>query len=371
MSRLRLAFLTELFYPHIGGNERRFFEIGRRLAKKGHDVHIFTIRYDENLPKEEVVEGMTVHRYVKVKGYIMPDGGRSSGGVLKYAFATLTHMFKFNFDVYYSNEWPILHSIFARPAISPLIQEWCEVWIKPLKAIFLQNLLKRVADHHVAVSEFTKQRLISLLKIDPKEITIIPNGVDYTKYCCNDLNDKVWGRIIYVGRLVPHKHIELLLEAFRYVKEKITNAELHIIGSGPMLPKLRKRATNIRGCFFHGSLPDSEMIRLLKSAWLFVLPSEREGSGIAALEAMAAGVPVITVNFPDNATKLFARYNCCLVTKPDGESIASEILSLLHNEDLWRKMRYSAMSIAKRYDWNIISNEVENLLRKIAYEIEE
>ncbi|MEM2643952.1 MAG: glycosyltransferase family 4 protein [Candidatus Bathyarchaeia archaeon] len=371
MSRLRVALLTELFYPHIGGNERRFFEIGRRLAKKGHDIHVFTIRYDENLPKEEVIEGMTIHRYVRVKSYIMPDGGRSSGGVLKYAFATFTHMFKSNFDVYYSNEWPMLHSIFAGPTISPLIQEWCEVWIKPLRAIFLQNLLKKVADHHVAVSEFTKQRLIRLLKLNPKEITIIPNGVDYAKYRCDNFDNKVWGRIVYVGRLVPHKHIELLLDAFRYVKEKIANVELHIIGSGPMLPKLKERATNIDGCFFHGSLPDDEMIRLLKSAWLFVLPSEREGSGIAALEAMAAGVPVITVNFPDNATKLLAKYNCCLVTEPNSDSIASEILSLLYNEDLWKKIRYNAISVAKRYDWNAISDDMENLLRKIAYEMEE
>ncbi|MEM1989942.1 MAG: glycosyltransferase family 4 protein [Candidatus Bathyarchaeia archaeon] len=365
MKTLKIAFLTELFHPHIGGSERRFFEIGRRLAEKGHEIHIFTLQYDRKLPRKETIAGMTVHRYAKSENYIRPDGGRSIQGVLKYSLGTLIQLLDRDFNVCYSNEWPITHSILARPVSRLLIQEWCEVWSRPTSVTLLQNLLKKMPNHHTAVSEFTKQRLINLLGINPWKISVIPNGVDCVKLESNP-GSKIWGRIIYVGRLVPHKHIELLLNAFRQVKGKISDAELHIIGSGPLLPSIKSWASGIKDCLLHGFLPENDLVDLLKSAWLFVLPSEREGSGIAPLEAMAAGIPVVTVDFPDNAVKDLAKLNCCLVTKPESCAIASEILRLLKNEGEWMEMSYNAAKAAKRYDWSIISSMMEDFLLRVA-----
>ena len=127
MSGLKIAFLTEFFYPHIGGCETRFLEIGRRLVAKGHEIHVFTIQYDCNLPKEEQIFGMKVHRYAYSRSYISQDSFRSFGGILKYSVASLVHLLGSNFDIYYSNQWPMLHSIVVKPVATPLIQEWCEV----------------------------------------------------------------------------------------------------------------------------------------------------------------------------------------------------------------------------------------------------
>jgi glycosyltransferase involved in cell wall biosynthesis len=170
--KMRIALLTELFYPHMAGTERRFLEIGKRLAMRGHDVHVFTLHYDRNLPREEIVEGMSVHRYGNTRKYISTKGFRSLDGVLKYSFQTFIQLLKQDFDIYYSNEWPILHSICAKPAASPLIQEWCEVWIRPSYAMVMQKLLRNFCDYHVAVSKFTRQRLVSFLKIEPEKVAV-------------------------------------------------------------------------------------------------------------------------------------------------------------------------------------------------------
>ena len=85
MRNLKIAFLTEFFYPHIGGCERRFMEIGRRLATKGHEIHVFTIQYDQCLPKEETINGINVHRYAYSENYVSSDGFRSFGGIVKYS----------------------------------------------------------------------------------------------------------------------------------------------------------------------------------------------------------------------------------------------------------------------------------------------
>jgi glycosyltransferase involved in cell wall biosynthesis len=360
---LKIAFLTELFHPHVGGCETRFMEIGRRLASRGHDIHVFTMQYDRNLPKEEKVNGITVHRYAHSGNYVSPDGFRSFGGILKYSIRSLMQLLDSDYDLYYSNQWPMLHSLFIKPVATPLIQEWCEVWTNITKVTFMQKVLKHVGQYHVAVSEFTKQRLTKLLKIDPSKVVVIPNGVDFAKF--NSSHAKVWGRIIYTGRIVPHKHVKLLVNAFREVKKKISTAELHIIGSGPGLQSVRNSASSIKDCYVYGFLPEDQMIELLRSAWLFVLPSEREGSGLVVLEAMAAGVPFITINHPDNATKEFCQFKCGLMAEPHKNSIAAAITQLFGNKKLWKELNVNAVNFAKKYDWDIITNQMEDFFGEV------
>ena len=361
---MKIALITELFFPHMAGCERRFFEIGRRLATRGHEVHVFTIRYDRDLPEEQIIQGMFVHRYAYSKNYILPEASRSLSGVIRYSIQTFTKLIGRGFDVCYSNQWPMLHSPFVKLAGFPTVQEWCEVWTNSVKANILQNILKNSGHRHVAVSDFTKQRLVRHLKLNSKDIFVVPNGVNKSLYS-TDLENKKRGRIVYVGRLVSHKHVDLLMDSFREVKEKITDAELHIVGTGQLLSSLKEKSFLIRDCFVHGFMPDEQMSDLLKSAWLFVLPSEREGSGIVALEAMAAGVPVVTINYPDNAVKELAKYKCCSVANPDAKSIASEILCLYKNEEAWNKMSKNASKFSADYNWDVISKRLEDVMYEV------
>lgn len=351
--------MSEFFYPHMAGCERRFLEIGKRLSERGHDVHVFTVAYRRNLPKEENVHGIHVHR-IYSNNYITSTGSRSLSGVLKYSAMTATKLIFSDFDVYYFNQWPILHSMFTKPFVSPLIQEWCEVWIRDWRIIALQKAMTKIAHHHVSVSNFTKRRLIKL-GVQEERITVIPNGVSYDKLSQGS-HKKKWGRIIYVGRLTPHKHVEMLIDAFSKVVAKIRETELHIVGSGPLLPEIERQASKINQCYVHGFLSEEEMLRLLKSSWLFVLPSEREGSGIAALEAMATGIPVVTTNSPSNATKELVSYGNGMVVEPTSQHIASAIRELFSGKRDWEEMSRNARSFAATFDWDKVADDMERLL---------
>jgi glycosyltransferase involved in cell wall biosynthesis len=107
------------------------------------------------------------------------------------------------------------------------------------------------------------------------------------------------------------------------------------------------------------------MRNLLKTSSVFVLPSEREGSSIVALEAMAAGVPLVTVDYPNNAAKDLARFNCCLVSKSNSMSIASSIQELLDNRALWCRMNRNAIKFAKEYNWDTVSTQMEDCMLKM------
>jgi glycosyltransferase involved in cell wall biosynthesis len=360
---LKIAFLTEFFYPHIGGCETRFLEIGRRLVDKGHEVNVFTIQFNRNLAKEEEICGVKIKRYAYSRSYISQDSYRSFRGIVNYSLASLFQMRRSNFDIYYCNQWPMLHSLFVKPFARPLIQEWCEVWDTPLEVLLMQKLLRCVGDYHVAVSEFTKQRLMTSLKIDGKKIFLVPNGVDSARFAGS--KEKVWGRIVYAGRIVPHKRVELLVEAFREVKKRVPQAELHIVGSGLSFESIKERAAGIKDCYIHGFLPEKQMIDLVKSSWLFVLPSEREGSGIAAMEAMAAGVPFVTLDYPTNAAKEFCRFNCGLVVAPLESSVASAIIQLFNDEATWKALSSNALNVAREHDWDMITDQMEDFFNMV------
>lgn len=362
---MKIAILTELFHPHIAGCERRFLEVGKRLSNRGHEIHVFTIQYKKGLPKEEIVDGIFIHRCAYINKYIVSDGYRSLMGVLKYSLAAIFKVIGSDFDVYYSNQWPILHSIFTNPFASPLAQEWCEVWFKNIKMIILEKMLKRVTSYHVAVSEFTKRRLVEFLHIEQRKIAVIPNGVDYRKFS-GGAHKKKWGKLVYVGRMVPHKHVDLLINAFRQVKHKMPETELHVVGSGPLLPSIKELAHKVDGVYVHGNLSEDHMLDILKESCIFVLPSEREGSGIVALEAMAAGTPVITVDFPDNAAKELINRKNGLVVPPMADSIAEAALSLLSDESRWHEISRCACAFAKQYDWDFIANKMERYLKDVA-----
>jgi glycosyltransferase involved in cell wall biosynthesis len=348
----------------MAGCEKRFLEIGKRLSLRGHEVHVFTLQHESSLPREETVEGIKVHRCAYADSYLSPNHFRSLSGVLKYSFATFLRLLGQDFDIYYSNEWPLLHSVLVKPLARPLVQEWCEVWSDPLKVVMLERVLKRLGDYHVAVSEFTKSRLISFLGIESAKISVVPNGVDISKFDGYQ-NKKMRGRIIYVGRLVPHKHVEMLIDAFNQVKKKITDAELHIVGSGTSMFPLEQKASKIRDCYVHGFLPEDKMLDLLNSAWLFVLPSEREGSGLAVLEAMASGLPFVTVDYSGNAVKELVRYDLGLAVNPSPSFIAAAVLRLLDDESTWKKMSWNAHQFALRYNWDTAADKMENFLGRI------
>lgn len=356
---MKIAILTELFYPHIAGCERRFFELGKRLAKRGHEVHIFTIHFEKELSSEEVVEGISIHRYAHSENYLKDNQFRSLVGVLKYSLVTATKIMGGDFDVYYSNQWPLLHSVFAKPFAPRLVQEWCEVWFD--KIVIMEKILKKLTKHHVAVSEFTKRRLVDFLDIKPEDVVIIPNGVNYHRFSKGASCEKKWGRMVYVGRLVPHKHVEMLI----HVKRKIPSVELDIVGSGPMLSDLKTLAAKLEGVHIYGNLPDDRMIEVLKRAWVCVLPSEREGSGIVALEAMAAGVPVITVNSPHNATKEMIGAMNGMVVPPTVDGIVQAVKDLVTDENRWCDMSKHARTFAKQYDWDLVAAKMENYFDKI------
>ncbi|HMA04137.1 MAG TPA: glycosyltransferase [Gemmatimonadaceae bacterium] len=157
--------------------------------------------------------------------------------------------------------------------------------------------------------------------------------------------------VVFISRLHPVKNVELLLDAWGLVRRQRPNARLTIAGDGDAayVRTLERKSTALSaGARFVGHVSASSKTELLLSAAVFVLPSLHENFGIAVLEALAAGVPVVIT--PEVQLSSFViDPSLGIVTQRTPESLATCILSALDNHALREHCRANGPALVERY----------------------
>lgn len=369
---MRLAFISEYLFPYIkGGAERRFWEIARRLAKR-HEVHYYTA-YLPNFPSKEFeVEGVMIHSY----GFWNAVGKL----ITPFLFSILTPVKLGYADVYIFNQFPPTTTLFS---IHRLPQRGCvycvhELWDKKIWRMHAGKFLgaigflseKKLYKNRRIWFECLSSHLKNVLTsfgISRDHIAIIPNGVDlkFIKQIKSD--ERVYGRVIFVGRLFPHKKVDWLIMACKELYDEGFEIELHIVGDGVYQVKnmIRKYSIRYDWLYYHGPLADKECFRLIKSSWVFVLPSQLEGESIVLLEALACGTPVITTNAPLNFSRIWVPKAGGIVVENSIKGIKKGIRNLL-DEETWKFYTKIANEYVKVRDWEMIAKKAEKFYTKIS-----
>jgi len=247
---------------------------------------------------------------------------------------------------------------------SKFVVTWHEVWSdywfgylgrKGVFGYLVERLTTKLTKNNVAVSELTKR---DLEKLGLKNVEIIPNGIDF-EGIRRVRKAEEESDVIFAGRLIRDKNVDVLIRAVRLLKEEISDIKCVIIGDGPERMRLEKLARDFGlngNVEFKGFLKEhDDVIALMKSSKVFVLPSTREGFGIVALEANACGLPVVTVEHEMNATKdLIENGRNGFVCRLSAKDIAENVLTALHSD-----MSNECIEIAKGYDWDVIVRRCE------------
>ena len=157
--------------------------------------------------------------------------------------------------------------------------------------------------------------------------------------------------LVYAGRLSAEKHAHLLVDMMRHLRS--TAARLVVAGDGPLRAGARRAAPppNVPGAIhFLDNIPDrAELADLLTDADVFVHPNPREPFGIAPLEAMAAGLPVVV---PDRGgVSSYAGAHNAWPAAPDGAALARAVLDALVNAAERERRRQQALTTAAAHAW--------------------
>jgi glycosyltransferase involved in cell wall biosynthesis len=252
-----------------------------------------------------------------------------------------------------------------------LVVTWHEVWGPEYWKEYLgrggvvgwtiERLAMRLPDHVIAASAETAERLAAHL--GPRaSVTVAPNGVDLE--AIRQVPAATEGvDVATVGRLLSHKRVDLLLEALAVLHRSGRPVTARIVGDGPEREALARQAEALglagHVTFLHEVHGHDELFGLLKAATVFAFPSEREGFGIAVLEALACGLPVVTTSAPDNlAQHLVARAPRGTVVAPEAEAFAAALAAELDAQPTPAAAAAAADPWLAEYDWSTVTRRV-------------
>ena len=370
---MKIAYIYDAVYPWVkGGAEKRIYEIAKRLVDRGHEVHWYGVGWWLKENRETEIE----HDGIKLHGVCEPmqlyvNGKRSIKEALVFAAELLPKLIKEDFEIIDCQEFPYFPCFTAKLYSTckkrQLVITWHEIWDKywfqylGKKGIFgwmVERIVSKLTERNIAVSEKTKKELE---RMGVKNVRVIPNGIDFKKIDSIKPSEEE-SDIIFVGRLIKDKNVDILIKAISIVKTEMPDVRCLIVGDGPerekltMLVKKLELEKNIK---FTGFLENYEnVIGLMKSSKVFVLPSTREGFGIVALEANACGLPVITIKHERNASCEFVRDHengfLCDLSERD---VAEKILLGLKKGKTIRKR---CVDIARKYDLEPIVDMIES-----------
>ncbi|MCJ7696747.1 MAG: glycosyltransferase family 4 protein [Thermoplasmata archaeon] len=372
---MKIAYLYDCIYPYkVGGIERRVWELSRRLSKRGHEVHLIGMKFWEGKDTIER-DGVILHGVCPV-GTLYSDGKRSIWPSLSYGYHILPSLLSEEFDLIDAQLFPYLHC-FPAKCISvlkktPLIITWHEVWgdywykyLGPWGWFgkTIEREVSHLSQNLVAVSASTASHLHSIGYNG--DITIIPNGIDYNHI--DTIPPSTFTTdVIFAGRLIREKNVNILINALNILCNQIPDLKVVIVGDGPERNSLRRMVHNYKlekYITFTGFLnnPD-EVIALMKSSKVFVSPSIREGFGIASLEAMACGIPVVTVDHPQNAITELVTPETGVITFSFPITISSAIQACLQDKS---RFKIPCQTKAKDYDWEPIVDKIERYYNSV------
>jgi len=384
----KILIFSTAYLPFVGGAEIAIKEITARLEEIQFDL--ITLRFDRALPKFEKLGNVNIYRVgfmankpnmsdlvkwpLKLNKYIFPFAAAGAAcrlnrknnydGIwaMMAAFAGFAAVF---FKLCHKNT-PYLLTLQEGDPIDEIKRK-----VRYVFPLFRKIFIK--ADFIQVISNYLAGYARGMGY--QGELAVVPNGVDLKNYELRITNyelreklgfsddDKI---IITTSRLVEKNGVGDLIEAMRYLP---ANVKLLIIGAGELEKNYKLQITNYKlegRVIMLGEIKNELIPEYLSIADVFVRPSLSEGQGIAFLEAMAAGVPIIAtpvggiVDFlRDGETGLFCRVS-------DPASIAAKIKILFANKEMAEALRNNAGELVrKNYGWDSIAVKMEKIFNQL------
>jgi glycosyltransferase involved in cell wall biosynthesis len=366
---MKIAFVYDVIYPYVkGGVEKRIREVAVRLAARGHDVHIVGMKYWEGTESIEK-DGVTLHG-ICLPQPLYTDGRRTIWEAIYFSTRLVPFVLREEFDIIDCQQFPYFPCFPVKIASmmkkKPFVITWHEVWgdywyeylgWKGALGKITERMVAGLTPNIISVSGTTAKNLRLVGVRD--ETRIIPNGID-PGHMRSVPPGLVSSDIIFVGRLIKEKHVDVLVRAFAVLLSESPDRTLLILGDGPEQEAIRSLVGDlaIEDRVILRSFLEShdEVIGLMKASHICVIPSTREGFGIVALEALACGLPVVTVHHPDNAIGELITEETGFLTSLSADDLADKIRVALRR---YPEMAPACTASAEAYDWDKIVDRLE------------
>lgn len=392
---LRIYMLLDRYLPIVGGAERQAAQLAQELLKRGHSIMVVTRRIRATLPKEEVIDAVPVTR-------LTPTGlGHLSNALM--VGRVFVYLLK------HSQEYDIVHAhsigplevaavlagkITKKPVVVKIatyggISRSETGYTPPLytrllrRYVLTQRLWLSLLRSAAAIVTMTEEIVEEAKQNNLEHLIVkIPNGVNTSQFRPIDSNQKLQIRqklglpeartlILFSGRLVARKRLDILLHALPDILAKYPECHLLVAGTGT--DQRDSVETELKSLSISLGLDDhvtflgsvENMLEYWQASDLFAFPSEREGMPNVILEAMAMGMPIVASQ-TGGVTDLLDNSTAWLVPPGDPQAFSAAIDEALANPSLSAQKGAKARSIAEEsYSLQSVAKQYEELYKRI------
>ena len=356
---MRVALVCPYAWESAGGVQVHVKNLAARLLERGHEVIALTPT--TAAPPERWVRSVGRPVRVSYQGTVAPIAPLSYRRVR----STLA---SFRPDVVHVHEplTPSASMFAALAAKAPVVATVHAYLDRSIAMELAAPILRRIWGRvtiGVAVSEAAASFLRRILP--DAALEIVPNGVDVGAFAGAEPRDGLPSgrRILWVNRLDSQKGFPIALAAFSKVLGDVSDAVLVVVGEGKDREALGLLTESARARIdMRGAAPNEEVPSYLAACEVFVSPAVRQESfGIALVEAMAAGLPVVATDIPGYREVVSDGVEGLLVPPRDPEALAAAVVRILKEPELAKRLGEAGRERARTFDWPLVVDRVEEL----------
>jgi phosphatidylinositol alpha-mannosyltransferase len=350
---MKVLFVSDFYYPHIGGVTEHIYHLANEFENMGHKVSILTANIKGDLKPDE-------RRVIRLgKSMVIPmnkSNARMTGWVNLSVLSGIVN----DYDIIH------IHGIIAPtlPLFSLKVSKKTNIFtfhptfessnLYKISKNYLRHYFEKI-DGKIAVSVTARD---SIRKYFPGEYRIIPNGVDTGRFrACFGAKNPF--EILFVGRIEPRKGLQFLVNALPRIKREIPEAQLTVAGGGYKGMKLDIPSEVKDSIRFLGFVAPSDLPGIFSHAAVFVSPAiSGESFGIVLLEAMATETPVIASSIPGYKCVVEDGKNGLLVPPASSKEIADRVIALLKGKNIRETLVKGGLRTVAKYAWDIIAKNI-------------
>ena len=363
--RPRILILSTAFTPLIGGSELAIQRIAGVLV--GFDFDVVTARYSKEARAQENIGNIHIFR----------AGGRFSNFSfilpkiflpVMMAITAIRLIWKYKYVAIHAYQASqaaggglLVSWMFPKIPFIITLQEGKNLSTQsPLLRWFRTRIIRRAC----LVTAISNYLVSYALSQKARSVMMIPNGVDVGLFSPAPIlsSDPI---IITVSRLFPKNGILSLLNAFMIVRDQIPNAQLVIVGDGPLRKEV-EQFISVKGLkdqiLLKGTIVYEQLPEMIRKAMVFARPSKSEGLGTAFLEAMACGVPIVGPLIGGISDFLKNEKTGLVCDSEDPKDIAKQLIRIISGKDLRERLRENGQKlVAERYTWDIVASSMQRI----------
>jgi len=367
---MRVVMLSNSFPPEIGGIQEHVSNLAQTLARQGHQLKIVTVRRNKServrdtfagldvtrVPQLNLPKTLTTQYLASTTALLIAMRLRGQADVVHYhtfwpdAFTAFV-VNKFVPTVYTAHE-----SRFLLMAEQPKSRRWLKLALRPFQGILAPS---------TELLEVTRQ-----LGVSSEKSAFIANAVDAGKFRPGVTGETVRARygvpldhclILCPRRLVPKNGLEFLIESLPSIRRRFSDVSVLIAGDGPERERLEARVRELglhESVIFAGNQDNDDLPEFYAAADIVAIPSLKEATSIAGLEAMASACAVVATNVGGLPEIIEDGVSGLLVPPRDPEALALAIMRLIETPELRKQLGLAARALVEqKFTWEQVASE--------------